>query len=68
LEPQRRGESFDTSQAEHLVTAKGLIEASGSPAFIYTTDELHCRPCLEIAVGYQPSIFRAAKYRSAVCP
>ena len=42
LEPLRRGDSFDTSQAEHFVTAKGLIEFSGSPAIVCTTGLFHC--------------------------
>jgi hypothetical protein len=36
------GDSFDTSQAEHFVTAKGLLEISGSPALVSTTGQLHC--------------------------
>jgi len=31
------GDSFDTSQANHFVTAKGLVEVSGSPAVVSTT-------------------------------
>jgi hypothetical protein len=41
-EPERRGDSFDTSQAEHFVTAKGLIEITGSPALVSTTRLLPC--------------------------
>ena len=33
------GDSFDTSQAEHFVTAKGLAEISDSPA-LFTTGQL----------------------------
>ena len=36
------GDSFDTSQAEHFVTAKGLVEIGRSPALLYTTGLLHC--------------------------
>jgi hypothetical protein len=35
--PQRWGDSYDTSQVEHFLTAKGLIEISGSSALASTT-------------------------------
>jgi hypothetical protein len=31
------GDSFETSQADHFITAKGLAEISGSPALVSTT-------------------------------
>jgi len=34
--------SFYTSQAEHFVTAKGLVEFGGLPALVSTTGLLHC--------------------------
>jgi len=37
LDPQRGGDSFDISQAEHLVTAKSLVKISGSPAIVSKT-------------------------------
>ena len=41
MELDRQGDSFDTSQTNHFVTAKGLIEISGSPALVSTTGLLH---------------------------
>jgi hypothetical protein len=35
--PRDGEDSLDTSQAEHFVTAKGLVEISGSPAIVPTT-------------------------------
>jgi hypothetical protein len=40
MEPQRKGDSFDTSQADHFATAKGLLEINGSPALVFTTGQL----------------------------
>jgi hypothetical protein len=40
MEPQRKGDSFDTSQADHFVTAKGLLEINGSLALFSTTGQL----------------------------
>ena len=40
MEPQRKGDSFDSSQADHFATAKGLSEISGSPALVSTTGQL----------------------------
>jgi hypothetical protein len=36
------GDSFDTSQAEGFVTAKGLIGITGSPALVFTAELIHC--------------------------
>jgi len=85
MEPERRGDSFDASQAEYFVTAKGRVEIRDSPAlFSKTTNPLYklmiIKP-FEYGDGrelllfkhnhrpfkLQPSIFRAASYRSAVC-
>jgi hypothetical protein len=41
LEASEIGDSFDTSQADHFMTAKGLTEISGSPAVVSTTGLLH---------------------------
>jgi hypothetical protein len=40
MELQRKRDSFDTSQADHFVTAKGLLEINGSPALFSTTGQL----------------------------
>jgi len=53
------GDFFDTSQAEHFVTAKGLTENSGSSTLVYTTGLLPCtfwwllnHYYMEITVGF----------------
>jgi len=37
LEPGSQGDSFDTSQAAHCVTAKSFLEIINSPALISST-------------------------------
>ena len=38
----KRGDSFNTSQADHFAAAKGLIEISGTPAVVSTIGLLTC--------------------------
>jgi len=38
----KRGDSFDTSQADHFAAAKGLIEISGTAALVCTIGLLIC--------------------------
>ena len=84
MEPQRTGDSFDTSQADLFATAKGLLEINGSPALVSTTGQLilviikllvygDCRGLSlfndnHLPSKRQPSIFKAVSYCSAVCP
>jgi len=42
LEAWETWDSFDTSQAGHFGTTKGLIEISGTPALVSTTGLLPC--------------------------
>ena len=46
---------FLHSQAEHFATVKGLVEISGSPTLVSTTELLHCTtPVCLVSVRQTP--------------